>query len=112
MVGASGRSAAPGRRTCDDADRSDTDVAAHLAGLYGSDAARVAAYPGGLERLHDAGPDVLGQVLFARDEEWALTVEDVVERRTTLAVRGLADEDIRDRIASALDSGSVAAVAS
>ena len=90
----------------------DPDVAAHLAGLYGSDAARVAAYPGALERLHDLAPDVLGQALFARDVEWALTVDDVVQRRTTLAVRGLADEAVRRRIASVLGVAPALAVAS
>jgi glycerol-3-phosphate dehydrogenase len=51
-------------------------------------------------------------VLFARDEEWALTVDDVVHRRTTLAVRGLAGEDVRERIASVLGVAPPLAVAS
>jgi glycerol-3-phosphate dehydrogenase len=84
----------------------DADLAAHLTGLYGSDAARVAVYagsvPGALERIVDRGPDVVAQVLFARDEEHALTVDDVVSRRTTLAMRGLAGPDVRGRIASLL----------
>jgi glycerol-3-phosphate dehydrogenase len=90
----------------------DPEVAQHLAGLYGSDAGCVIAYPGALERVHGGGPDVLGQVLFARDEEWALTVDDVVHRRTTLAVRGLAGEDVRERIASVLGVAPPLAVAS
>jgi glycerol-3-phosphate dehydrogenase len=84
----------------------DAGLAAHLTGLYGSDAARVAAYagsvPGALERIDDRGPDVVAQVLFARDVEHALTVDDVVSRRTTLAMRGLAGPDVRGRIASLL----------
>jgi glycerol-3-phosphate dehydrogenase len=38
-------------------------------------------------------------VHFAIDEEWALTVDDIVSRRTTLAVRGLADAEVRRQIA-------------
>ena len=55
---------------------------------------------------------MLGQVLFARDEEWALTVDDVVERRTTVAVRGLASEDVRARVATALADAPAVAAAS
>lgn len=79
-------------------------MAAHLLGVYGADAARVLAYasraPDALDRIHDGGPDVLAQAYYARDHEYALTVDDIVSRRTTLEVRGLADESIRQRIDS------------
>jgi glycerol-3-phosphate dehydrogenase len=85
----------------------DPDVAMHLIRLYGADAPRVAAYgdqtAGALDRIDPRGPDIWAQVDFARDEEWALAVDDVVARRTTLAVRGLASapvvEAVRGRLA-------------
>jgi glycerol-3-phosphate dehydrogenase len=84
----------------------DSETAVHLRGLYGSEATRVLAYaeaePGLLDRIHDAGPDILAQACFAHDEEYALTVDDVATRRTTLAVRGLADEAGRKQIAALL----------
>ncbi len=76
----------------------------HLTHLYGDEAARVAG--AGLEPVHPDGPDVWGQVHHAVDREWACTVEDVVRRRTTLAVRGLATPGVRDAIAATiLDRG-------
>ena len=47
--------------------------------------------PSLLERIHPDGPDIVAQVRFAVTEEWATTVDDVVRRRTTVALRGLAD---------------------
>jgi glycerol-3-phosphate dehydrogenase len=78
------------------------DVADHLERLYGDEAGRVlelaAVTPHGLERIHPAGPDVWAQVEYARRAEWARTVDDVVRRRTTLAVRGLLTDEIARRI--------------
>jgi glycerol-3-phosphate dehydrogenase len=70
----------------------------HLTHLYGDEAARVAA--AGAEPVHPDGPDVWGQVHHAIQHEWATTVEDVVRRRTTLAVRGLATSEVRDAISA------------
>ncbi len=79
------------------------DLAAHLLGLYGGEARRLLAYagavPNALDRIHADAPDVVAQVHFARDEEFALTVDDVVGRRTTLAVRGLTDRSVTRQIA-------------
>ena len=76
----------------------DAETTAHLIGLYGEAARSVIAYvdrvPDAAERIHPGGPDVWAQVDFARDEEWALTVSDVVEGRTTLAVRGLTPKPV------------------
>lgn len=72
----------------------------HLLRLYGDEAGQVAAC--GPEPVHPDGPDVWGQVRFAADREWARDVEDVVRRRTTLAVRGLATPEVRERIAATL----------
>jgi glycerol-3-phosphate dehydrogenase len=86
------------------------DIVRHLHHLYGSYTRRVLAYgesnPEALERIHDRGPDVMAQALFAYDEEYALTVDDIASRRTTLAARGLADETARARIAAVLDGPS------
>jgi glycerol-3-phosphate dehydrogenase len=77
-------------------------VCAHLVHLYGSLAEEVLA-PAGvdpdlLRPLHPDGPDLVAQALYARDVEWACRPEDVLRRRTTLALRGLADEDVVRRV--------------
>ena len=46
-----------------------------------------------LERIHPDGPDIVAQARFAVTDEWATTTEDILRRRTTVALRGLADED-------------------
>lgn len=78
------------------------DIAHHLERLYGDEAGRVldlgATIANGLERVHPAGPDIWAQVAYAFESEWAQTVEDVVRRRTTLAVRGLLTDEIAGRI--------------
>jgi glycerol-3-phosphate dehydrogenase len=68
-------------------------VRLHLAHLYGTLAEEVLAPAGQnprlLERLHPDAPDVVAQARYAREHEWACTDEDVLARRTTLALRGL-----------------------
>ncbi len=80
----------------------DRETLAHLFGLYGSEAPALAEYatvPGAFERIHPDGPDVWAQAFRAREHEWALTAEDIAQRRTTIAVRGLLDERVRARLA-------------
>ena len=72
----------------------------HLTHLYGDEAETVAM--AGVEPVHPDGPDVWGQVFHAIDREWAMTADDVVRRRTTLAVRGLSTPEVRERIAATL----------
>ncbi len=78
------------------------DVHAHLMHLYGARAPEVLALtrddPSLLERLHPDGPDIVAQALYAVASEWALTVEDVLRRRTTVTLRGLADDAARARV--------------
>ena len=78
--------------------RVDPETAAHLLHLYGADATRLLAYaesvPDALDPIHPDAPDVWAQAFFAVDDEWALTVEDITSRRTTLAVRGLGGEEV------------------
>jgi glycerol-3-phosphate dehydrogenase len=68
-------------------------VRSHLTHLYGSLAEEVLAGaeedPSLLEPLAAGAPDVTAQVAYAWEREWACTADDVVERRTTLWLRGL-----------------------
>ena len=75
----------------------DEATAAHLAGTYGTLAADVLAC-GPLDPIVDDGPELAAQVRYAREHEWALTVEDVLRRRTTLALRGLDTPSVRARV--------------
>jgi glycerol-3-phosphate dehydrogenase len=71
----------------------DLPVRLHLAHFYGALAKEVLACadrdPALLERLHPEAPDIGAQAVYARAREWACTDEDVLARRTTLALRGL-----------------------
>ena len=70
----------------------DAESVDHLAHLYGSAAVDVAAL--GDERAHRDAPDVVGQLAYARAHEWACTDDDVLRRRTTLALRGLDAQEL------------------
>jgi glycerol-3-phosphate dehydrogenase len=78
------------------------DTARHLATHYGSlsfDIARLANDdPQLAERIHPDAPEIWAQVAYARDHEWAETADDVLRRRTTLTIRGLATDEIRTRV--------------
>lgn len=80
----------------------DSELSAHLLHHYGGEVRSLVRYADvddrALERVHPAGPDVWAQVYFAFDSEWALTVDDVVRRRTTLEARGLVTPSIRRQI--------------
>ncbi|MEV3870411.1 glycerol-3-phosphate dehydrogenase/oxidase [Streptomyces sp. NPDC049906] len=84
------------------------DTARHLATHYGSlafDVARLANEdPALAERIHPDAPEMWAQVVYARDHEWAVTVDDVLRRRTTLTVRGLDTEEVRARTRRLLDA--------
>ncbi|GAA3468392.1 glycerol-3-phosphate dehydrogenase/oxidase [Nonomuraea roseola] len=86
--------------------RMDPLVARHLAAHYGSiafDVARLIREDPSLgERIHPDGPDIWAQAVYAREHEWAATVDDVVRRRTTLTIRGLDTADVRTRVAGLL----------
>jgi len=88
--------------------RLDAGTAEHLVELYGGEAQHLLGYavrtPDALERVHPRSPDIWAQVYHAAEEEWAMTVEDVVRRRTTLGIRGLATREIRAQILSILSS--------
>lgn len=88
--------------------RLDPSVAAHLLRLHGGEAVKLleyaAAFPDALERISPPAPDVWAQVYHAVREEWALTVNDVARRRTTLGIRGLDTPSVRARISGVLES--------
>jgi glycerol-3-phosphate dehydrogenase len=75
--------------------------ARHLARFHGSDALALLATarddPALLEPLAPGAPEVAAQVRWAREHEWALTADDVLARRTTLAALGRA-EAARERV--------------
>ncbi|MFJ4714580.1 FAD-dependent oxidoreductase [Streptomyces sp. NPDC088785] len=78
------------------------DTAKHLATHYGSlafDIARLAnENPELAARVHPDAPEIWAQVAYARDHEWAETADDVLRRRTTLTIRGLATDEIRGKV--------------
>jgi glycerol-3-phosphate dehydrogenase len=83
------------------------DTARHLATHYGSlafDIARLAnEHPELSERIHPEAPEIWAQVVWARDHEWAQTVDDVLRRRTTLTIRGLDTDEVRGKVQDLLD---------
>lgn len=83
------------------------DTAKHLATHYGSlafDIARLANDNAELaERVHPDAPEIWAQVVYARDNEWAETADDVLRRRTTLTIRGLATDEVRGKVQDLLD---------
>ncbi|MFE0138732.1 glycerol-3-phosphate dehydrogenase/oxidase [Streptomyces sp. NPDC059037] len=84
------------------------DTAKHLATHYGSlsfDIARLANEdPALAERISPDAPEIWAQVVYARDHEWAETADDVLRRRTTLTIRGLASDDVRAKVQDVLDN--------
>jgi glycerol-3-phosphate dehydrogenase len=79
------------------------DVWKHLTHLYGDEAALI-VHTGRLDRMHPKGTDVWGQVVHAIDQEWAMTVDDIIRRRTTLQVRGQATPEVREEVGKMLAS--------
>ena len=70
--------------------------ARHLARFHGSDALELLAGarddPALLAPLVPGAPEVVAQVGWARRHEWALSADDVLARRTTLAALGRAEQ--------------------
>jgi glycerol-3-phosphate dehydrogenase len=72
-------------------------LARHLAHTYGSLAQEVLE-AGSLEPLAPGALDVEAQAVYAAEREWALDPDDVLRRRTTLALRGLDTPELRERL--------------
>jgi glycerol-3-phosphate dehydrogenase len=77
------------------------EVWEHLTHLYGSEVLDVLEGRD-LAPIHPGGPDLWAQVLHAADSEWAVTVDDVIRRRTTVEIRGLATPEVREAVAATL----------
>ncbi len=81
-------------------------TAGHLARYYGTLADDVVALADGrpelLEPLHPDGPDIAAQIVYAGRSEWAASASDALERRTSLAYRGLATPGVTARVESLL----------
>jgi glycerol-3-phosphate dehydrogenase len=90
--------------------RLDGSMVDHLLHLYGSETGKLLGYSkvkdNALERIAPGAPDLWAQVYHAAREEWALTAEDVIYRRTTLGLRGFDTPEIRQRIFAALEAGA------
>jgi glycerol-3-phosphate dehydrogenase len=76
-------------------------LARRLAETYGTLAGQVLA-AGPLEPLGAGAPETDAEVLYAREQEWARTAQDVLRRRTTLAVTGRDSPAVRARIETLL----------
>jgi glycerol-3-phosphate dehydrogenase len=80
----------------------------HLLHLYGSETSTLLGHGkvhyNALERLTAGAPDLWAQVYHAVREEWALSAEDVIYRRTTLGLRGFDTPEIRERISTVLET--------
>jgi glycerol-3-phosphate dehydrogenase len=91
--------------------RAGAETARHLVSVYGGEAAGLVRFsdrPNAFERLHPDAPDVWAQVDHAAEREWALTPMDVARRRTTLALRGLADDTVLTAIQQRLTEAAAA----
>jgi glycerol-3-phosphate dehydrogenase len=78
------------------------DTVATLARTYGTLAEEVLAaaqeVPEALEPLAPGTPELAAQAWYARDREWAVAADDVLRRRTTLALRGFDGPEARTRV--------------
>jgi glycerol-3-phosphate dehydrogenase len=83
-------------------DELDAATRSHLLHLYGSLAEEVLAPaaedPSLLEPLAPDAPELRAQALYAARREWAVTADDVLRRRTTLALRGRSTDDVRSGV--------------
>lgn len=74
----------------------------YLVSHYGSEVGQLVSNPDGesadLAVIDPRGPDIWAQVRYAIDREWAVTVDDVLCRRTTVAMRGLRSAQVEERV--------------
>ena len=95
--------------------RIDGSTADHLLHHYGGEAGRLLTYcedsPNAIDRITPGAPDLWAQVYHAVREEWAMTADDVIYRRTTLGLRGFDTPEIRRRVSAFLRSQAGAGLA-
>jgi len=82
-------------------------LALHLARTYGALAHEVLSVSDDLRPLAPGAPEIAAQVVYAREREWAVDADDVLRRRTTLALRGLATPAVRAEVEALLDRAAV-----
>jgi glycerol-3-phosphate dehydrogenase len=94
-------------RTLDHYSCLDVPTMDHLLRHYGGESSMLLAYreefPNATDRIVAGAPDIWAQVYHAIREEWAVTVEDVIHRRTTLGLRGFDLPEIRRKISAFLE---------
>jgi glycerol-3-phosphate dehydrogenase len=101
----------PGAGTVSSHDpRVDDETWQHLTHWHGSEAGHVLSWelmlgPEALERVHPSAPEIWAELHHAVANEWAMSVEDLLRRRTNLELRGLAGE-VRERVARVLQPAS------
>jgi glycerol-3-phosphate dehydrogenase len=82
----------------------------HLFRLYGAEAHKLLEYGSenhnALEPITPGAPDLWAQVHHAISEEWAVTAEDIIFRRTSLGLRGFDTPEIRRWISSLIEGES------
>ncbi|HEY6029814.1 MAG TPA: FAD-dependent oxidoreductase, partial [Gaiellaceae bacterium] len=90
------------------------ETARHLARTYGTRARDVLAHaadrPDALDPVAAGALDVVAQLLYARDREWALDADDVLRRRTTLSLRGLDSPALRELVTRCCERPGAAAM--
>src|ERR671913_1220583 len=90
--------------------RFDGSMVDHLLHHYGSETGKLLGYrkvkDNALERITPGAPDLWAQVYHAIREEWAMTAEDIIYRRTTLGLRGFDTPGIRHKISAVLEFGT------
>jgi len=78
--------------------------------MYGSENGKLLEYSkahdNALEKIALGAPDLWTQVYHAIREEWAMTAEDVIYRRTTLGLRGFDTPEIRQMISTVVEAGA------
>ena len=88
----------------------DGSMVDHLLHLYGSVTSTLLGqckvHDNALERITAGAPDLWAQVYHAVREEWAMTAEDIIYRRTTLGLRGFDTPEIRQRISTVVEAGA------
>jgi glycerol-3-phosphate dehydrogenase len=86
----------------------DASTLDHLVHLYGSETGTLLGqskvHYNALERITAGAPDLWAQVYHAVREEWALSAEDIIYRRTSLGLRGFDTPELRQRISAVLEA--------
>jgi glycerol-3-phosphate dehydrogenase len=90
--------------------RLDAPTVDYLLHHYGAEALKLLEYQSenhnALESIIPGAPELWAQVYHAISEEWAVTAEDIIYRRTSLGLRGFDTPEIRRRISNLIEGES------